>query len=588
MKRRIAIVDKDKCRPDKCGYACIHVCPKVRAGEECVVAKERKKPFIDENICIGCGICVKKCPFKAITIVNLPEQLQESPIHRYGENEFTLFRLPYPVEGQVVGLLGANGTGKTTALQILSGKIKPNLGNVGEEVEYSNLIKIFRGTELQNYLEKLQNKEIKTAFKPQRVDKIPEFAKGKISKLLEKVDERRILNSMIERLKIENILDKDISEVSGGELQRIAIVATLAKDADIYYIDEPSSFLDVFQRLEVAKLIREFTQNKACMVVDHDLATLDFLADRVHIFYGVPGAYGVVSKPYGVRVGINTFLDGYIKEDNIRIRPEPITFETSFVEKKKGIKYLVSFENIGKKLGNFVLHAEQGKIYQKEVLGVLGANALGKTTFARILAGEIEPDSGKIEGKIKISYKPQYPSIDFDGSVEELLSKECENYGTQEFKTEIMNPLDLEKLLDKNVQKLSGGEFQRVVIAIALAKKADLYLLDEPSAYQDVEQRLALAKSIRRLVESRECAALVIDHDLLFLSQISDRAMVFLGKPGIEGHAKQASVKEAFNEFLKEVNVTFRRDVQTGRPRANKLGSKLDRLQKEKGVYFYM
>ena len=571
----------------------MRVCPKNRSGEECITIDENTKfPIIDENICIGCGLCVHRCEksgFKAISVVNLPEQLKEPPIFRYGKNEFTLFRLPFPVEGKIVGLLGSNGVGKTTALQILSGNIKPNMGNVGEEVDYSELINIFRGTELQNYLKKLQNENIKISFKPQRVDKIPEHTKGKLSKLLKKVDERGILNELIEKFRLENILDAEISEVSGGELQRIAVIATLVKDADVYYFDEPSSFLDVFQRLEMAKMIREFTKHKSCMVVDHDLATLDFLVDRVHIFYGVPGIYGIVSKPYGVRVGINTFLDGYIKEDNVKIRPEPISFSLSLVKRGVGIKYITSFEDIRKSLNGFKLYVKKGKIYEKEVLGVLGANGLGKTTFARILNGEIENDSAPIQCKINISYKPQYPSIEFFGTVEEFLKKECEDFGTSAFKTEILDPLELEPLLEKNIQKLSGGEFQRVIIAATLCKKCDLYLLDEPSAYLDVEQRLSLAKTIRKLVEIKETAALVIDHDLLFLSQISDRALVFLGKPGIEGYAKSpTTVREAFNTFLKEVNITFRQDAITGRPRANKLDSRLDREQKDKGIYYYV
>ena len=244
---------------------------------------------------------------------------------------------------------------------------------------------------------------------------------------------------------------------------------------------------------------------------------------------------------------------------------------------------------VKKKLNGFELAVENGEVYEKEVLGILGQNALGKTTFARILAGEIKADGGKVEGKVKISYKPQYPKVEFQGTVEEFLKKECDSFGTKEFKNMIIGPLGLLKLMEKNVQNLSGGEFQRVVIASCLGKEADVYLLDEPSAYLDVEQRLALAKIIRKIVETRSSAAMVIDHDLTFLSQIADRAMVFLGEPARRGFASRPqSVRDAFNAFLKEVGVTFRKDPQTGRARANKLGSQLDIRQKEMGVYFYV
>ena len=590
MARRIAVIDKELCKKEKCGYQCLKVCPKVRSGEECIVINEETKfPEINEEICIGCGLCVKACEkagFNALTVVNLPQQLKETPVHRFGPNEFTLFRLPFPVFGQVVGLIGPNGVGKTTALRILSGELKPNLGSFDSEVDFSQLIKIFRGTELQKYLEKMKNKEIRVSFKPQRVDQIPKVFKGKVSTLLEKIDERKILNELLKELRLENILERKITELSGGELQRVAIIAALIKDADIYYFDEPTSFLDVFQRLTIAKLIKKYCEEKAVMLVEHDLATLDFLADRIHIFYGVPGAYGIVSKPYGVRVGINTFLEGYIKEDNIKFRSEPITFFTGIVEKGASPEILVSFENLEKNLNGFKLRVEKGDIRKKEVLAILGANALGKTTFARILAGELKPDKGKIDSSVKISYKPQYIRIDFNGRVKEFLAK-IANVNSKEYRIEIIKPLGLEKLLEKNVNELSGGEIQRVAIAFCLSKQADLYLLDEPSAFLDVEQRLGVAKLINKIVDFKEKSSIVIDHDLLFLSQIGNRAIVFLGESSKEGYAKEpTSVKNAFNIFLKQVGITFRRDPQTGRPRANKMNSKLDLQQKEKGIYW--
>ena len=584
---RIAVIDRELCKPKKCNYLCVRVCPKNRSGEDCITIEETTKfPLINEEICIGCGICVHKCPFGAIKIVNLPEKLEEKPIHRFGRNQFVLFRLPYPVPGEVVGLIGSNGLGKTTALLILSGQIKPNLGK-GKGIDFSELIKIFRGTELQNYLEKLQNKEIKVSYKLQRVDKISETYSGKVSKLLKKTDERGILNDLISRFGIEEIIDNEIENISGGELQRVAIAASLAKDADIYYFDEPTSFLDVFQRLEVSKAIREFCKDRSVIVADHDLATLDFLADRIHIFYGTPSVYGIVSNPYSVRSGINTFLEGYIKDDNVRIRPTSIRFEHTYIQATRGFRTLIQFNDISKKLGNFRLNIKKGELYQKEVLGIMGANALGKTTFARILAGEIKPDSGEITGEVKISYKSQYPRTDYDGTVRQLLKSVAKDFSTSNYKSEIISPLGLERLLERKVMKLSGGELQRVAIAVALSKEADIYLLDEPSAFLDVEMRLVLASMIRKIVERRECSAMIVDHDLLFLSQISDRGMVFLGKPGKEGYGEEpSSVEKAFNLFLSKVGVTFRKDPQTGRPRANKLDSKLDKEQKEKGKYF--
>jgi len=576
---RIAVIDYESCDPKVCNFLCRRMCPINRKGDECINVGirttgtiKKEYPFINEEMCIGCGICINKCPKKAISVVNTPEQ-RNDPVHRYGKNEFALFGLPIPVKG-VVGLLGANGTGKSTVLNILSGKIVPNLGVVDtneEEVNsYKELIK--REKELTDYFQKLENGEIRSVIKPQQVDMIPKICKGITAHFLKDVD-----FSIIEKLHIKNCLDRDIDKLSGGELQRVAIAAAISKDADFYFIDEPSSYLDASERLNVAKVIRKLGQEKSVVVVEHDLAVMDFLADRIHILYGKPTVFGIVSKPYSSRKGINSFLEGFISEENVRIR-DAITFEAAQSEIKRH-EILVQFSDIEKSFENFSMRVEKGEIYRNEVLGIFGANALGKTTFAKILAGEIKSE-GNISKQLKISYKPQYINVDNEISVFQLLS----SVDNTDFRNQIVAPLNIEKLMDKNVNELSGGELQRVAIALCLGRDADLYLLDEPSAYLDVDQRLAIAKLIKKKTRYATCA--IIDHDLMFLNYVSDRAMLFSGISGKQGNAKFFSVKDGFNEFLKSIGVTFRKDPETKRMRANKLDSVKDREQKEKGEYY--
>ncbi len=565
---RIAIIDYEKCKPESCGKVCESFCPRVRAGDETVKFGENGKPIIDEGTCIGCGICVKKCPRDAIQIVNTPEQLKEKPLHRFGKNSFALFRLPFPVKGEVVGLLGQNGLGKTSALKILTGDIKLEQSEEG-------LIKMFRGTELQEYLEKMFKQKLKTVLKPQML-----FSNSKniVRDVLKKSDEKGMMKEVVQALELQNFLDRKIENLSGGELQRLAIASAALRKADVYYFDEPSSFLDVKQRINAAKIIRSLAKDAAVMVVEHDLASLDFLADKIHIFYGEPGCYGIVSKPYGVRVGINAFLDGFIREDNVRIH-EPVDF--SFSKNIEQTERYLEFGELKKKLDGFSLIVKGGEIKKKEIVGIFGANGLGKTTFARILAGEIAPDSGAVEG-ISISYKPQYLSSDFNGTVLELLESTVRI--TDDFKSAVLRPLGLDRLFENSVKKLSGGEMQRLAIALCLGKEADLYLLDEPSAYLDSMQRMIAAKIIRRIAE--KSAAVVIDHDLLFFNYISDRAMLFTGESGKSGFAKQCNLADGMNEFLKTLDITFRKEKETGRPRANKPGSQKDEEQKAKGNYF--
>jgi len=562
---RLGVIDKELCKPHKCGHECVKACPVNRKGEDCIVIKEFST--INELLCIGCGLCVKQCPFHAITVVNLPEKLNEMPVHRFGKNEFVLFRLPIPVKG-VVGLIGPNGVGKSTALKILAGKIEPNLGCYdSSEFKINELIRVQRGTELQAYLENLIKNNITVSYKPQIITEIRGVENKTISDL-------HIRKDLIEKFGLVNIIHRKFRLLSGGELQRMAIAAAITKQADVYYFDEPTSYLDVKQRLVVAKAIRELAETKYVIVVDHDLATLDFLADSVHIFYGEPGVFGVVSKPYVVKRGINTFLDGYIPEDNVRIR-DPTIFEKRKASEKKTAEVLVEFINIKKSFNEFSLNIDKGVIYKGEVLGIFGENGLGKSTFAKIAAGELESE-GDISKKLRISYKPQYIRGGDVGTVKDIIGV---------LDSDLLRKLDIEHLMEKQMKNLSGGELQRIAIAICLSKNADLYLLDEPSAYLDVDQRLNVAKILRSMANSDQTIA-VIDHDLLFLSYVADRAMLFMGDPGKKGFVEFLSLEDGFNKFLKSLNITFRQEPNTGRPRANKPNSVIDREQKKNGKYF--
>lgn len=588
---RIAILEKDKCQPKKCNYACIEYCPGVRMEEDTIIISEDdKKPEISEELCSGCGICVNRCVFNAINIINLPEVLDDKPIHRYGPNSFELFGMPTIEYGSVVGLLGPNGIGKSTILNILSGQIIPNFGNYNEEGSWDNVIEYFKGSQLQNYFKKLSNNEIKIAYKPQMVDQLPKVVKGKVSQLLEGVDERNKLDEVVEKLELKNTLDRRLGNLSGGELQRIAIAASVLKDANFYYIDEPTSWLDVKQRLNTVEVIRDLTkENRNVLVIEHDLATLDAMSDYVHVMYGEEGGYGVVSKLRGVRVGINAYINGFLKEENIRIRKQPIEFEIRPPSDLIDSDTITTYTDFHKKYDNFELKVDAGEVNQSQVITAFGPNGIGKTTYAKILAGVVKPDSGEVEEEIEIAYKPQYILSDFEGSVQDFLFMHAKGYGTNVFKTDISKPFDLDKILDKQVSKLSGGELQRLATAVTLSQDADVYLLDEPTAFLDVEQRLKVAKAIKHLITRDDTSAIIIDHDIIFIDYISDKAMVFYGESGVSGHSTAPiHLRDAMNKFLSDVDISFRRDKETNRPRVNKTDSYLDRQQKEQGEYYYL
>jgi ATP-binding cassette, sub-family E, member 1 len=583
---RLAIVKRSECNPRKCSHECEKYCPVNRTGKECIIVEDTAK--IAEELCTGCGICPKKCPFDAIQIINLPQQLKEAPVFRYGKNAFELFRLPIPQKGLVVGILGANGIGKSTALEILAGLLKPNLGKFKTELLQKEIIDSFKGTELQAYFTKLFSKKIKVSYKPQYIDLIPERFKGKVMELLSKAGSKTEIEKLSKEINIKTILNRKIEQLSGGELQKVAIAAAVLKDADLYLFDEPASYLDIKERVRVAKVIRKLSEKgKNVIVVEHDLIILDYLTDLVHILFGKTAAYGVVSHPLSAKNGVNTYLDGYLKDENIRFRDQAIKFEHHMLDKKQDRIIFTSWPELKKKLGTFKLEVESSEIHTREVVGIVGANAIGKTTFMKMIAGQLKPDSGKINKKLKISYKEQYIKATKGVTVLATLSSITKEVMTQHYKLEILQPLELEHLLNHKLTDLSGGELQRVAIAACLSRKADLYLLDEPSTYLDVEQRLAAARTIQRSIKNKEAAALVIDHDMLFVNFISDRLMVFEGEPAKQGKAKQIkTVKDGMNHFLKELDITLRKEPSTHRPRVNQLGSQKDKSQRKKNQFY--
>ncbi|KRH94634.1 RNAse L inhibitor, ABC superfamily [Pseudoloma neurophilia] len=605
---RAAYVDSDLCRPAKCRLECKKACPVNKMGKTCIeVTNKDKTAVIYENLCIDCGLCVKKCPFKAITIHNVPTSLTKEITHRFGMNSFKLHRLPIPKVNSVVALIGTNGIGKSTALKILSNKLKPNLGVFENTVSWQEIMKSFKGSELHGYFVKMLEGKIKCAFKDQNVDLVPEQLKKlkKKDRVLVKefvTENDEYTNSLIEKLQIEKIMDRDLDELSGGELQRFCIFKTCLEKANSFFFDEPSSFLDIKQRIAASYVIRE--KKEFVFIVEHDLAIADLMSDYGSVLYGKVGCYGVITKLFSIKQCINVFLNGFVPTENMKFRNEALKFDRrekmkigSEKEKKNGetdtsddeteeiapvddldissmtLKNNTFFyDDLEQKYENFHLTVTPGSFANDDIIILLGENGMGKTTFLNL-----------IKGVFCVSIKHQKINIKYTNTVQQLLmSLKLLN------KIELMKDLEIERLFEQNVDKLSGGELQRLCLFICLGKDADIYLIDEPSAYLDCDTRIKLARLLKRFAINKQKPIFVVEHDLVMATYLADKIILFEGEPAVRSIASEPmDVKTAMNKFLKSLDITFRRDNESNRPRINKLGSVKDREQKQSGMYFF-
>jgi len=299
--------------------------------------------------------------------------------------------------------------------------------------------------------------------------------------------------------------------------------------------------------------------------------------------------------PFSVREGINIFLAGFVPTENLRFRQVELTFKVAEnineldFDLQRHHNY--TYPKMVKTLGSFQLTVESGGFTNSEIIVMLGQNGTGKTTFIKMLAGLEKADDEKLEvPRLNVSYKPQKISPKFQGTVRDLLHKKIRNmYTLPQFIADVMKPLSIEDIIDQEVLTLSGGELQRVAIVVCLGTPADIYLIDEPSAYLDSEQRIVAAKVLKRFILHAKKTAFIVEHDFIMATYLADRVIVYSGEPAKTCTAHSAQdLLSGMNRFLKDLNITFRRDPTNHRPRINKLNSVKDKEQKAAGTYFYL
>ena len=636
QRKRILVLDNDKLKPNsegwhflrrlvgKCERNCIEIVQQ-QDGE----SDSTKQVFrISEDACPKCTTRAKQCP--GVKIVNLPSNLATDTTHRYGPNSFKLHGLPMPRPGNVLGLVGGNGLGKSTALKILAGAIKPNLGETSatKSPTWDEIVRYYRGSDLQNYFKHMVNGDLRCATKPQLGQSfVQRYAGQTVQTVLQESSPDHsqrgedVTLRLVQQLGLSHLLDRQVQELSGGERQRLAVCLCAMSNADVYLFDEPTSFLDVKQRLVVAEVIRDIvgdgtaeSYKKYVVVVEHDLTILDYISDYVCCLYGEPGVYGVVSQRSTTANGINQFINGYIKGENLRFRAEPLSYhlpaddddQACIMDDKSIVEH--RYPNMSKTFFNganepsFTLRVEAGGFRDGEIVGLLAQNGAGKTTFADLIASHVADskppsqsgDDAVSKKRMTVSYKRQHLPRFFGaykGTVEKFLDDYMQwGQANRLFSVIVKKPLKIDSIKDLPVRSLSTGELQRLSICLCLGTPAQLYLIDEPSAFLDSEQRLVVAKVIKRWIVSHlNMPAFVIEHDMVMASTLYDRVIVYTGVPGVECTAAKPTLPSTgLNAFLRQLDVTIcsSRNTVSNRPRINKRGSRRDREQKASGNYF--
>jgi ATP-binding cassette subfamily E protein 1 len=618
---RLAIVDPEKCKPKKCNQECKRICPIERQGIQCVDIEAVAKIY--DSACIGCGMCTSNsngkskvnsnskgaCPFNAITIVNIPKEITGMITHRFVPNGFRLYKMPILKPNQITGILGSNGIGKSTVIKILSNKLKPNFEDE-KALDDHEIIKRFKGNEMHKYLEKLYSGKLQISVKPQQIDVITSMLRIKkqdpdvqtfIAGYSAYDSENQQYKNVIETLDLGKILTTKVRALSGGQLQLVAISCCILKKSDVYIFDEPSNYLDVRQRLNVAKLITELKgPDKYVMVIEHDLAILDYISDSICIMYGTPGAYGVVAIPYSTAEAINIYFDGYIPAENMKFRSDEFQIkQLREADDDTGIETReYTYDGTVIEYPNFKLLVDPGTFpASSSITLILGKNGTGKTTLLNYLSKHLG---------FSISYKYQICDLSVfqnkNGTyptVEELFfDKIKESYTSELFRSDIIRPLNMSQINHRQIDELSGGELNRVLTVLCLGTKADVYLIDEPSACLDIEQRVLMTKIIKRFIMHNHKIAFVVEHDMMMavslMQEPNSRVILLESLPQVDDTRLSQATKsmnplDGINTFLKSLDITFRTDTKYAkhsRPRINKYNSAKDRDQKKEGKYY--
>lgn len=503
--------------------------------------------------------------------------------------------------GEKVALVGANGTGKSTLLKVITGKIMPEAGEVtiNKEARIGYLLQEPELDEEAIAIDCLFHESNPIAALVKEYGKAlqnPEIDPAKMQDLMEQMEEQNAwdfeakVHQVAGKLGVKN-LDQLVSSMSGGQKKRLALAQLILSEPDLLILDEPTNHLDI----EAIEWLENYlsSDNITLLMVTHDRYFMDNVCNEIFelersVLYRHKGNYGYflekkADREANLKVEVEKARNLYKKElEWIRRQPKARGTKAKYrveafddikqkamtnlkkdeleidVQTKRQGGKILELHNVAKQFGDNVLFSGFSHTFKRgERIGIVGKNGMGKSTFLNVITGELAPDSGSLVKGV---------TTEFGYFTQEAVSLNPENRVIEEVKeiAEVIelgkgNVVSAAKFLElflftpekqfTYISKLSGGEKKRLQLLKILIKNPNFLILDEPTNDLDIDTMNVLED----FLEKFNGCLMIVSHDRYFMDRLVDHLFVFEGEGKLRDfYGNYTDYREALKEEAKQ------------------------------------